>query len=171
MPEPQRRKPRVSILVAMARNRVIGKDGQLPWHLSADLKRFKQLTMGHHIVMGRKTWESIGRLLPGREHVIISRQAGYSVPGAKVVASLDAALAAAGNDDEVFVIGGGEIYSLSLSVADRILLTEIDHDLDGDTFFPVLSEIEWRETGRACLKDESSELAYSYVTLERTEKS
>jgi dihydrofolate reductase len=153
----------------MARNRVIGKGGKLSWHLLADLKRFKQFTMGHHIVMGRKTWESIGRLLPGREHVIITRQRDFSVPGAKVVGSLEAAIAAAGNDAEVFVIGGGEIYALALPIADRILLTEIDHDFDGDTFFPMLSETEWQETGRTSLKDEASGLTYSYVTLERTE--
>ena len=168
MPEAQRRKRRISILVAMARNRVIGKEGQLPWHLSADLKRFKQLTMGHHIVMGRKTWESIGRLLPGREHVIISRQTGYAVPGAKVVRSLDAALAEAQDDREVFIIGGGEIYALALPVTDRILLTEIDRDFDGDAWFPQLPEGAWKETDRVRSMDEASGLEFSYVTLERS---
>lgn len=151
----------------MAKNRVIGKDGKLPWHLSADLKRFKQLTMGHHIVMGRKTWESIGRLLPGRQHVIITRQTGYSVPGAKVVDSIEAALAASRDDDEVFIIGGGEIYALALPRTDRILLTEIDRDFDGDAWFPELPEGVWKETDRLSARDEASGLDYSYVTLER----
>lgn len=152
----------------MARNRVIGKDGKLPWHLPADLRRFRQLTMGHHILMGRKTWESIGRLLPGREHVIITREKNYRVPGAKVVNSLDAAIAAAGRDDEVFVIGGGEIYQLALPVADRILLTEIHRDFGGDTFFPQLPDKAWRETDRSRHRDDASGLTYSYVTLERS---
>ena len=151
----------------MAKNRVIGRDGQLPWRLPEDLKRFKQLTMDHHIVMGRKTWESIGRLLPGRHHVIVSRTPGYSVPGARIVDSIDAAIAACGQDDEIFVIGGGEIYALALPVADRILLTEIEQDFEGDAYFPVLRPGEWRESERLRSKDAESGLAYSFVTLER----
>jgi dihydrofolate reductase len=123
--------------------------------------------MGHHIVMGRKTWESIGRLLPGREHVIITRQTGYSVPGAKVVDSIDAALAASQDDGEVFIIGGGEIYALALPTTARILLTEIDKNFDGDAWFPTLPEGGWKETDRVRSKDEASGLNYSYVTLER----
>lgn len=163
-----RQKPRISILVAMAKNRVIGRDGALPWHLPEDLKRFRQLTMGHHIVMGRKTWESLGRLLPGRHHVIVSRSPGYAVPGATVTGSFDAAIAACGSDDEVFVIGGGEIYTLSLPGADRILLTEIDQDFEGDTYFPALHSGEWQESERLRRKDPANGLAYSFVTLERT---
>lgn len=151
----------------MAKNRVIGRDGQLPWHLPEDLRRFKQLTMGHHIVMGRKTWESLSRLLPGRHHVIVSRSPGYAVPGAKVASSIDAAIAACGKDDEVFVIGGGEIYALALPLADRILLTEIEQDFAGDTRFPALPPGEWRESERLRGKDAVTGLAYSFLTLER----
>lgn len=154
----------------MARNRVIGKDGTLPWRLPEDLKRFKALTMGHHIVMGRKTWESIGRLLPGRHHVIVSRSPGYIVAGAAVAGSIDAAIAACGEDNEIFVIGGGEIYALALTLADRILLTEIEQNFEGDALFPALRPGEWRESERVPGKDTSTGLAYSFVTLERNSR-
>lgn len=159
--------PRISIVVAYAANRVIGKDGKMPWHLSEDLKRFRQLTMGHHIVMGRKTWESIGRLLPGRKHIIVSRKSGYDVPGAKVADSLEAAIAAARDDSEIFVIGGSQIYALVLPMADRILATEIDREYEGDTYFPELEERIWRETAREDREDAASGLRYRFVTLER----
>ena len=140
----------------------------MPWHLSEDLKRFKALTMGHAIVMGRKTWESIGRLLPGRKHIIISRRPGYQVPGASVVDSIDAAIAAAGDDSEIFVIGGGEIYALVLPIADRILATEIDGKFAGDTYFPELAKGIWRETTRENREDAASGHRYCFVTLERS---
>jgi dihydrofolate reductase len=159
--------PRISIIVAYAANRVIGKDGKMPWHLSEDLKRFRRLTMGHHIVMGRKTWESIGRLLPGRKHIIISRRPGYGMPGATVVDSIDAAIAAARGDSEIFVIGGGEIYALVLPFADRILATEIDREYEGDARFPELEKGRWRETVRENREDAASGLRYCFVTLER----
>ena len=159
--------PRISIIVAYATNRVIGRDGKMPWHLSEDLKRFRRLTMGHHILMGRKTWESIGWLLPGRKHVIISRKSGYNVPGATVVDSLEAAIAAARDDSEIFAIGGGEIYALVLPIADRIYATEIDRKYEGDTCFPELEEGKWRETVRETHEDAASGLRYSFVTLER----
>jgi dihydrofolate reductase len=137
---------RVSILVAVAENGVIGRGGKLPWHLSDDLKRFKQLTMGHTIVMGRKTWESIGRALPGRRTIVISRQAGYHADGAEVVGNLDNALqiAEAAGDEETFVIGGSEIYRLALSRVDRIHLTRIHADIKGDAYFPDFSASNWR---------------------------
>jgi dihydrofolate reductase len=160
-------RPRITIIVAYAANRVIGKDGKMPWHLSEDLKRFRRLTMGHHIVMGRKTWESIGRLLPGRKHIIISRKPGYEVAGATVVDSVDAAIAAARGDSDIFVIGGGEIYTLVLPIADRILATEIDRKYEGDTYFPELAKEIWRETARENREDAASGLRYCYVTLER----
>jgi dihydrofolate reductase len=159
--------PRISIIVAYAANRVIGRDGKMPWHLSEDLKRFRRLTMGHHIVMGRKTWESIGRLLPGRSHIIVSRKSGYDVPGAKVVDSLEAAIAAARDDSEIFVIGGGELYALVLPIADRIYATEIARKYEGDTYFPELEEGKWRETVRETHEDAASALRYSFVTMER----
>ena len=151
----------------MAKNRVIGRDGTLPWRLPEDLKRFKRLTMGHHIVMGRKTWESLGRLLAGRHHVIVSRRPGYSVSGATVVDSIDASIAAARDDSEVFVIGGGEIYALALPNTDRIYITEVDSYFEGDTFFPELDPVTWKETERAPKIDENSAQRYSFVTLDR----
>ena len=123
----------VSIIVAMAENGVIGRDMDLPWHISADLKRFKALTMGHHIVMGRKTFESIGRLLPGRTTVIVTRQPDYQVDGAVIVNSLGAAQAAATDDSELFIIGGGQIYEIALPLADRLHVTRVHTEVDGDT--------------------------------------
>lgn len=161
------RRPRVSIIVAYAANRVIGKDGRIPWHLSDDLKRFRQLTMGHHIVMGRKTWESIGRILPGRHHVIVSRQSGYKVPGAKVVESIEAALAAAGSDSEIFVIGGAEIYEAAMPYVDRILATEIDQVFDGSVRFPEINTDDWDVISREDHHDVGSGLRYRYVNLAR----
>ena len=110
----------------MARNRVIGANGAIPWHLPEELKRFKRLTLGHHIIMGRKTWESIGRPLPGRTTVIVSRQRGYSMPGAKIAHSLDEAVAACGDDREIFVIGGAELYARALPRAGRLYLNHLD---------------------------------------------
>jgi dihydrofolate reductase len=140
--------PRISIIVAVGRNGVIGRDGALPWRLPEDLKRFKALTMGHVMIMGRKTYESIGRLLPGRRSVIVSRQAGYAVEGATVAPSLAEAIAAAGEIPEVFVIGGGEIYRAALPSAHRLLVTEVDASPEGDAFFPAVDIAVWRETAR-----------------------
>lgn len=161
------KKQRVSLIVAMARNRAIGKDGAIPWHLSDDLKRFKKLTMGRHIVMGRKTWNSLGRLLTGRHHVIISRQAGYIVPGATVVSSLGEAIKACGDDPEIFVIGGAQIYGEALPITDRIELTEIDLDVEGDTWFPPLDLSAWKETARESHTDDATGLHFDFVTLDR----
>jgi len=166
-PIPNPASPRISIVVAYAANRVIGSGGKIPWRLPEDLKRFKALTMGHHIVMGRKTWESIGRLLHGRKHIIISRRPGYQVPGASVVDSITAAIAAAGDDSDIFIIGGGEIYALVLPIADRILATEIDGKYEGDTYFPELAKGIWRETMRENCEDAASGHRYCFVTLER----
>jgi dihydrofolate reductase len=160
-------KSRVSLLVAMAKNRVIGADNKMPWHLSSDLKRFKALTMGHHIVMGRKTFESIGRALPGRTSVVISRNPAWHFAGVATVDSLQKALALAGADDEVFVVGGEQIFREALPFADRILLTEIDSEFEGDVFFPPLATQEWRETASEALVDEASDLRYRNRTLER----
>jgi dihydrofolate reductase len=128
---------RISILVAVAENGVIGRDGKLPWHLGDDLKRFKQLTTGHTIVMGRKTWESIGRVLPGRRNIVISRHAEYSATGAEVVNSLDEAiaLAEAAGERELFVIGGAEIYRLAMPQAERQYVTRVLVDVKGDAYF------------------------------------
>ncbi len=136
----------ISIIAAMAENGVIGRDGQLPWHLKADLQRFKRLTMGHTIIMGRKTWESIGRPLPGRRMVVVTRQNGYQAEGVQVAASLDDALALArlAGDEEAFIIGGAEIYRLALPLADRLYLTRVLAPVEGDTTFPEFDASHWR---------------------------
>ena len=133
----------ISIIVAMAKNRVIGANGAIPWHLPEELKRFKRLTLGHHIIMGRKTYESIGRLLPGRTTVIVTRQPDYTVPGAIVAASLEDAIARCAGDDEVFVIGGAEIYRAALPVADRMYLTLVQAPAEGDIRFPAWETQDW----------------------------
>jgi dihydrofolate reductase len=136
---------KVSILVAMSTNRVIGRDGQLPWRLSADLRRFKQLTMGHPIIMGRKTYASIGRPLPGRTSIVLTRQANVRSEGVITVGSLDEALRLAKPlTDEVFVIGGGEVYDQVLPIADRLYVTLVDAAIPGDTFFPEWNPVRWR---------------------------
>jgi dihydrofolate reductase len=136
---------RISIIAAVAQNGVIGRGGKLPWHLSDDLRRFKQLTMGHMIVMGRRTWESINRPLPGRRMVVVSRQTDYhvDVPNIEVATSLDEALriAEAAGDNEAFIIGGGELYRQALPRADRLYLTLVLANVDGDTYFH--PEIDW----------------------------
>jgi dihydrofolate reductase len=137
-------KPRLSLIVAMAKNRVIGADGKIPWHLPNELQLFKQVTMGHHIVMGRKTFESIGRLLPGRTTVIVTRQQNYAMPGALIVHSLEEALARCAADSEIFVIGGGELYRAAIPLADRIYLTVVDAEPAGDTQMPAFDPEQWR---------------------------
>ena len=173
-PEPGTRnsdKPCLSLIVAMARNRVIGADGGIPWHLPEELKRFKSLTLGHHIVMGRKTWESIGRLLPGRTTVIVTRQRGYRVPGAQVACSLDDAIAACGADDEIFVIGGAELYAQALARAGRLYLTTVDADVAGDTFMPDYAAGDWREVAaQAFPADARHPYSFRCVTYERIRK-
>lgn len=150
----------------MDRARVIGAQGRLPWHIPEDLKHFKALTMGHSMIMGRRTYESIGRLLPGRRSIIVTRQAGYTVDGAVVVHSVEEALAACSGEDEAFVIGGGEIYVQALPHADRIHLTEVDHTTPGDTWFPALAADEWREVSRV-RGQAAAGPAYDFVVLER----
>jgi dihydrofolate reductase len=141
--------PLVSLIVAAAANGVIGRDSRMPWHLPEDLAHFKRLTLGHPVVMGRKTYESIlaalGKPLPGRTNIVVTRQAGFAAPGCIVAASLDAALAAAGAAEEVFVIGGAEIYRLAFERADRVYLTLIDAAFEGDATFPALDPAFWRE--------------------------
>lgn len=128
----------LSLIVAMSENRVIGRDGDLPWRLPADLRRFKKLTMGHTMVMGRKTWESIGRALPGRRSVVLTRQADYEAPGADVVGDLDAALALA--DDHVFVIGGAAVFAEALPISGRLFLTRVHADVEGDVAMPAFED-------------------------------
>jgi dihydrofolate reductase len=158
--------PVVSLLVAVARNRVIGRDNGLPWHLPDDLKRFKTLTLGHAVVMGRRTYESIGRPLPGRENIVVTRQAGYAAPGCRVAHSLEAALSAAAGAKRVFVIGGADIFALALPLATRLDMTEIDADIEGDVAFPVWDRSEWREVSREPGAGAQG-LRYDFVVYER----
>ena len=133
----------LSLIVAHADNRVIGHNNQLPWHLPEDLKRFKQLTMGHHIIMGRKTYESLGRLLPGRTTVIVTRDNEYAIEGAKVVHSLPEALAVCAGDDEPFLIGGAEMYAQGLAYVTRLYITRVYAQVGGDAFFPEIEMHDW----------------------------
>jgi dihydrofolate reductase len=140
---------RIALVVAVSRNGVIGREGGLPWHLSSDLKLFKRITLGKPIIMGRKTWESLPRKpLPGRTNIVISRADDFKAEGAVVVSSVKSALAQAEsqNPEEVAVIGGGEIYNLFLPIADRIYRTDVDLDVEGDTYFPALMPEQWTQT-------------------------
>lgn len=160
--------PTLIILVAYAiENRVIGVNNTLPWHLSGDLKRFKALTMDKPIIMGRKTWESIGRPLPGRRNIVITRNAGFTADGADVVNSLEAAteLAFTGSDT-AFVIGGEQIYAQAIEKSQQVMATEIHQSVDGDAFFPDLEEQLWREASRETQPEENG-MQYDYVLYER----
>lgn len=137
----------ISIIVAVAQNGVIGCHNRLIWHISEDLKRFKTLTTGHPVIMGRKTYESIGRPLPNRRNIVVSRNADLTIEGVEVVASLERAIEMCENDDP-FVIGGGEIYRAALPLADRLYLTQVDQSPEGDTFFPNIEPTKWREVAR-----------------------
>lgn len=158
----------ISIIVALSENNVVGVNNQLPWKLSADLKRVKGLTMGHHIIMGRKTYESIGRPLPGRVNVVISRNPDFQAAGCTRAGSLSEALTISKSDSEVFIFGGGEVFREALPMVSRIYMTKVHHRLDGDTHFPQLNPHEWEEIERAEFKaDEKNEYNYSFITLER----
>jgi len=156
----------LSIIVAVAHDGVIGVNNTLPWHLPEDLKRFRALTMGHHIIMGRKTYDSLGRLLPGRTTVIVTRNENYKVEGALVAHSLEAAIALCEDDEEVFLIGGAELYQAGLKLAHKLYITEIELDVAGDSFFPKLVSTEWQETEREAHTSEKG-LKFSYVTYLR----
>ena len=160
----------VSLIAAVANNGVIGRAGELPWRLPDELRRFKALTMGHHLVVGRKTWESIGRPLPGRTMVVVTRDEAYAAPGATVVGSVGEGLrlAEAAGDTECFVGGGGQIYRLALPVADRIYLTEVDLDVDGDVTFPPLPAGAFAEVSREPhAADERHAHAFCFCRLDR----
>jgi dihydrofolate reductase len=157
----------VSIIVAIAKNNAIGKDNKLLWYLPNDLKHFKDVTTGHTVIMGRKTYDSVGKPLPKRRNIIITRQA-ISIEGCEVVNSLEAALALCKDESEVFIVGGAEIYRQSIPLTDRIYLTVIDQEFDGDSFFPELDPAEWEEKERENFEpDEKNKLRYSFITLER----
>ena len=161
-------RPRISLIVAMAKNGVIGAGSRIPWHLPNELKLFKSLTMGHHIVMGRRTYESINRLLPGRTTVIVTRKRHYAVPGALVVHSIPDALDASRGDDEIFVIGGAELFRETLPIADRIYLTVVEAEPEGDTFMPDIDMTEWREVSAVAFPADAKHAhAYRFAILER----
>ena len=161
----------ISIIVAASENNVIGREGELPWRLSDDLRRFKAITLGKPVVMGRKTWESIGRPLPGRDNIVISRQPGFEARGCQVVASTNEAVAAAAGADEIMVIGGSEIYALFLPEAGRVYLTRVHTEIEGDAFFCELGE-EWALVSNEYLAaDDRNEFDVSFRTYERTGRS
>jgi dihydrofolate reductase len=156
---------KVSLVVAIAQNGVIGRDGGLPWHLPEDLRHFRRVTTGHAIIMGRKTWDSIGRPLPKRRSIVVSRQPALRLDGAEVAGSLDEALAlAAQTDPEPMVIGGASMYEAALPRADRIYLTEVLEDAEGDVRFPLLDRSVWREIDRREIE------GATFLTLERPQE-
>lgn len=158
----------ISLIVAASTNNVIGVRGELPWRLSSDLKRFKTLTMGKPIVMGRLTHESIGCPLPGRQNIVITRQTDYEAGGCAVVPSIAAAIEAAGDAEEIMIIGGSHIYQKFLPLADRIYLTRVQADIEGDVFLPELIAEEWHEIAREqCAADDTNDYDVVFATLER----
>ncbi len=158
----------LSIIVAAAENGVIGCDGQLPWHISADLRRFRKLTTGHSIIMGRKTYISIGRPLPERRSIVLSRNLEYTAEGVEVVADFNEALKYTRDESEVFVIGGGHLYQVALPLTQRIYLTEIRAEVDGDVHFPKVDWSQWELLEELPIEfDEKSELSFCFKTFAR----
>jgi dihydrofolate reductase len=156
----------VSLIVAVAKHQVIGLNNTLPWHLPEDLKRFRALTTGHHIIMGRKTYESLNRLLPDRTTIIVTRNTDYHVEGAVIAHSLKAAIARCQQDNEVFIIGGAELYKEGLQVADKLYITEIELEVAGDAYFPAFDKAEWHRVSYEP-HIAASGLAFSYAAYER----
>ncbi|MHB8207869.1 dihydrofolate reductase [Mucilaginibacter sp.] len=157
----------VSIIVAIGENHAIGKNNQLLWHMPNDLKHFKDITSGRTIIMGRKTFDSVGKPLPRRRNIVVTRQ-DITIPGCKVVKSIEDGLALCKDEDEVFIGGGAEIYKLAMHLTDRIYLTIIHKSFDADTFFPEIDKSEWKEVKRENFEpDEKNPLPYSFITLER----
>ncbi len=161
---------KISLIVAMATNRAIGLDNKMPWHLSADLKKFKAITMGSPIVMGRKTYESIGRPLPGRSNIIISRNLDYQQTDCLVFNDIKTAITTSSKDaEEIFIIGGAELYKATLPLADNLYLTLINQEFTGDTFFPEIDFKAWSEVSREDISDDPSvNFSYSFLKLSRT---
>ncbi|MFT5705181.1 MAG: dihydrofolate reductase [Shewanella sp.] len=155
---------KIALIAAMANNRVIGKDNQMPWHLPEDLRHFKAMTLGKPIVMGRKTFDSIGRPLPGRHNIVISRQEGLAIEGVTCVNSFEEAIKAAGDIEELVVIGGGQLYAATLALADKLYLTEINLDVDGDTHFPEWDDGSWLQVeDEKAINDKG--LGYRFINL------
>ena len=160
----------ISLIVAMDEKRGIGKAGRLPWRLSSDLKRFRELTMGHHLIVGRKTFESIGKPLEGRQMIVVTRHVDFKPSGCIVTHSIDAALELARKrvENEAFVIGGGQIYAQTLGFADRLYLTQVHAEIDADTFFPEFSQDSWIETQTIRHEpDEKNQYAFTFKLLEK----
>jgi dihydrofolate reductase len=152
----------------MAENRVIGVDNSLPWRLPADLRHFRRLTTGHHVIMGRRNYESIGKPLPDRTNIVVTRNPSYRAPGCLVMHSLEAALASAQNDPEIFVIGGADIYRQALDRADRLYLTLVHAQVQGDTYFPSIDEKQWQEISRERHElDEKNPHACTFLVYDR----
>ena len=159
---------RIALIAAMAENRIIGRENRLPWRLPADLRRFKSLTMGKPVIMGRKTYESIGKPLPGRSNIVVTRDPDYRAPGCQVVHSLEQALEAGAGHAEVMVIGGAELYRQALGRAQRMYLTLVRAEVEGDTLFPDIEPQQWRELERESHRaDEKNQYDYDFVTLQR----
>jgi dihydrofolate reductase len=161
-----RGRPQLCLLAALASNGVIGAAGRLPWHVPADLKRFKALTLGHPVIMGRRTWASIGKALPGRRNIVVTRQTGFVAPGADVVASLKEGIALCRDAPLAFVIGGAELYASALPIADALEFTEIDAPFEGDTTFPAFDRNAWREVRREAHR-RADGLRFDFVRYER----
>lgn len=160
-------KPRLSIIVAMAKNRTIGIDNTLPWRIPADLQHFKKLTMGHHMIMGRKTFYSIGKALPGRTTVVVSRDRNLKIAGCVVAHSLPEAIAVCARDPQIFVVGGADIYAQALDFADTLLITEIQQEIAGDAWFPEFDQSEWLEVSREIHYQEMpQQLEYHFVAYQ-----
>jgi dihydrofolate reductase len=157
---------RIYLIAAVAKNGVIGAGGKLPWHLPEDLKHFRKLTLGHPVIMGRRTWESLGKPLPGRENIVVSRKAGFEAPGASVAATLEAAVALCAGEPVAFVIGGAEIYAEALPIADAIALTEIEREYEGDAHFPPWDRKAWRESQKET-HTSTEGVRFSFVLYER----
>ncbi len=163
-------RPRISILVAMAANRTIGINNTLPWHCPEDLRHFRALTMGHHIIMGRKTYESIGKPLPGRTTVVVTRNRELKIEGCIVAHSLQEAIGACTGDEEIFIVGGAELYAQALPLADMLYVTEIMQDVAGDAHFPEFGKDQWAETSREPRRQETPQpLEYHFVTYRRSQ--
>jgi len=160
---------RLSIIAALSSNNVIGRDNDLPWHLSTDLKRLKALTMGHHMIMGRKTYDSIGRPLPGRTFVVITRDPSFAAEGVKIVHSLEDAIQVAAGDDEPFIAGGAQIFEQAIHRADRMYLTRVHAEIEGDTWFPDFDDVsEWQLTDAEHFDaDEKNDYPFSFLTYDR----
>ena len=157
----------LTLIVARARNGVIGRDNTLPWRLPEDLQHFKRTTMGAPVIMGRKTWDSIGRPLPGRRNIVVSRNRDLRIEGAEMAASLEDAQRLCVGVEQVFLIGGAQLYAEALPSADRLIITEIDADVEGDAFFPAVDRSKWIEAAREVHHSDANGFDYAFVTYER----